>query len=70
MARKRRPQKVCVCSHAKSRHWVHYSDIVGTNDACEFCYRDCMTFTQDNLRTLERLSKYNEEKEIVAKISL
>lgn len=68
--RKRKPQKVCICGHAKSRHRVHYNDIVCTKDACEYCNTRCMTFTQDNLRTLERLSKYNEEKEIVTKISL
>jgi len=60
--KRRRPQKVCICGHAKSRHWIRYNDIVCTKDACEYCYKDCMTFIQDNLRTLEKLSEFAEKK--------
>ena len=61
--RKRRPQKVCQCGHAKSRHHVRFNDIVCTADACDYCYDRCMTFVQDNLVTLERLNEFKENKE-------
>ena len=61
--KRRKPQARCKCGHAKSRHNVRYNDIVCTLDACEYCHGRCMTFTQDNLATLERLHAFKEQKE-------
>jgi hypothetical protein len=64
MIRKRRPQKVCICGHAKSQHGKYYSASLGIQYArqCGFCFTNCPEFQQDNLRTLERLSEFAEKK--------
>jgi hypothetical protein len=60
---RRKPQPVCVCSHAKSQHGKYYAAELGIDytSACGFCWDKCLKFQQDNLRTLERLSKFAEE---------
>ena len=65
---KRQPQKVCKCGHARSQHdnFViienHYMQ-VPERYRCGFCFDKCPEFKMDNLATLERLSKFYEEKE-------
>jgi hypothetical protein len=62
--KRRKPQPVCKCKHAKSQHSYHlnnYSLSVFFR-MCDYCWDKCTEFKQDNLLTLERLSKFHEEK--------
>lgn len=58
----RKPQKVCLCGHARSMHGRCYTQ--GLNRTCCFCLTECKEFTMDNLRTLEKLSEFAEKKNI------
>jgi hypothetical protein len=62
--KRRRPQKVCVCGHAKSQHGKYYAAELGVDyiSACGFCWDKCLKFQMDNLRTLEKLSEFAEQK--------
>ena len=59
---KRKPQKVCICGHAKSKH-IEYTNRHGEYNPkiCSFCWYDCVNFQQDNLRTLEKLHEFKEK---------
>jgi hypothetical protein len=61
--KRRKPQPVCVCSHAKSKH-ISYTYMTGEklDRVCSWCWEKCPTFRQDNLRTLEKLSEFAEQK--------
>lgn len=69
--KRRRPQKVCKCGHARKNHSTirHNTDPLVWG-MCHFCYMDCPLFQQNNLATLERLYQYNEEKKTTIKLSL
>lgn len=76
----RKPQKVCLCGHARSQHWKEaknfqsitaeaiynkfYAPVKGEWGYCGYCYDRCPKFIQDNLRTLEKLSEFAEKKNI------
>jgi hypothetical protein len=62
--RRRKPQPVCKCKHAKSQHGKYYAAKLGIDytSACGFCWDKCLKFDQDNLRTLEKLSEFAEQK--------
>ena len=61
--KKRRPQKVCTCGHARSRHaFISIWNDTNNSSICQFCFIDCSNFTQDNLKTLERLYEFQEAK--------
>ena len=65
MIKRRKPQPRCKCGHARSKHREHLSivnQILTTSPrVCCYCFDDCVDFTQDNLRTLEKLYQYAEE---------
>jgi hypothetical protein len=63
---KRRPQPVCKCRHAKSKH-IAYTYNTGEvhQRICTWCWDKCPEFEMDNLKTLEKLSAFKEQKEEV-----
>jgi hypothetical protein len=66
---KRRPQNRCKCGHAKSRH--NFRGFFNPELAmCSFCYDKCIKFEQDNLKTLEVLDAFHEQKKIASGVSL
>jgi hypothetical protein len=60
---KRKPQKVCKCGHAKSKHQGYSGTFIVGPSVCMFCWDECLEFKQDNLATIERLAIFNEEKD-------
>jgi hypothetical protein len=62
--KRRKPQPKCRCGHALPKHHITVAIWPSgfSYNACCYCYSDCTEFVQDNLKTLERLYQYNEEK--------
>lgn len=65
--RRRKPQPVCKCGHAKSQHRkINHNSYLGISAKyhCVFCWEKCLNYQQDNLKTLEKLSEFVEQKSI------
>ena len=59
--RRRKPQPVCKCKHAKSKH-NFFNLNFSMEFCCSYCYDKCPKFQMDNLKTLEKLSEFAEQK--------
>lgn len=62
--KRRKPQPVCVCSHAKSKHisYKYYFTNEKYERICTWCWDKCPEYRQDNLRILEKLNEFAEQK--------
>jgi len=67
--KRRKPQPRCKCNHARKNHDRGYITIDNKMNMidkwlrCGYCYDECLEFEQDNLKTLEGLYAFQEQKE-------